>query len=137
MKIRHFSIAMAVASVLCASVGYAQTPSPSNSTSPSSASSPSQRDATHSSATESSTTTGTDPANASTPAQRDAMKGSKDQMMKDCMAQQSAKNSGMSKSDMTKACNDQMKMQRDHAGMSKAPADAPKDSEIGTATDPK
>jgi len=33
------------------------------------------------------------------------------QMMKDCMAQEKAKDSSMSKGDMKKACHDQMKMQ--------------------------
>jgi hypothetical protein len=110
MKTIRFHVITAAATLLCATVGFAQTPSPSSSqTDPSAASSPSQRAATHNNSTETPTTEGSNPASASTPAQRDAMKGSKAQMMKDCMAQQSAKNPDMSKSDMTKACHDQMK----------------------------
>lgn len=122
MKTTPYSIALIAAGALCASALYAQTPSPSTApTDPSAASSPSQREATHNSSTESAPATGTDPASASTPAQRDAVKGSKAQMMKDCMAQQAEKTPTMSKSDMTKACNEQMKMHKDHADMSKAP----------------
>jgi len=111
MKLTRFSIVIAAASALCASLSYAQTTNPS--TSPSSASSPSQREATHSDSTESPTTTGSDPADASTPSQRDAVNGPKEKMMKDCMTQQAAKNPGMSKSDMTKACHEQMKTHAD------------------------
>ena len=54
------------------------------------------------------------------------------QMMKDCMARHAAKNDGMSKSDVKKACYDE-NMQADHSGMEKTPTDSPtEDSIIGT-----
>ena len=134
MNITRFVVSVAAASALCASIAYAQTPDPAASpSSPSSASSPSQRGATQSNATEAPATPGAEPSDASSPHQRDAMKPaagqdkvSAKQKMKDCMSEQSAKNAGISKSDMTKACHDQMKMQKDHSNLSSAPADAPK-----------
>jgi hypothetical protein len=40
---------------------------------------------------------------------------------------------GEDQSQMKKACSDQMKMQKDHAGMTNAPTDSPKgDDKIGT-----
>ncbi len=141
MNITRFAVSVALTGALCASLGYAQAPSPSPSTtSPSSASSPQQRDSTHSNANETPATSGTDPADASSPHQRlataDSSPQAKQKMMKDCMSQQAAKTPDMSKSDMTKACNDQMKMQKDHASMSKAPANAPKDTN-SSAESPK
>jgi len=50
------------------------------------------------------------------------------------MAEQSAKNPGMSRSDMTKACNEQMKMHKNHADMSKTPAGATNDSDPASTT---
>ena len=45
----------------------------------------------------------------------------KDQTMKECMDAQTAKAPEASKADMTKACEDQMKRQKERARMSKAP----------------
>lgn len=51
------------------------------------------------------------------------------QMMKDCMAKHAAKNDGMSKADMKKACGDEMKMQKS----ANTPTDSPlADKKIGT-----
>jgi hypothetical protein len=131
MNTKRLAIALAVASALCASAGYAQTPAPSQSTTtPSSASSPSQREATGNKASESTSP----PADASTPHQQKATKiataedkTSHDQMMKDCMDKQAARNNTMSKSGMTKACEDQLKTQKDQSGKLKAPTDASSD----------
>ena len=45
---------------------------------------------------------------------------SEDAMMKDCMKEQAAMNSGMSQSEMKKACEDKMmKMKKEHDDMNK------------------
>ncbi len=59
------------------------------------------------------------------------------QKMKNCLARQSAKSPDMSKSDMTKACNDEMKMQKDKASVTKTVADTPKDADTSAAASPK
>lgn len=115
MKITSISVAAALVGILGAATCFAQTPSPSESTtSPSSASSPSQRDATRSPAAETPTTSPSQPSDASTPHQREAM-GAKNQTMKECMDAQVAKTPDLSKEDMTKACHDQMMMQKNRA----------------------
>ena len=136
MNMTPVRVTAAVIGILGAAACFAQTPSPPTSTtSPSSASSPSQRDATRSPAAESPATGGSQPSAASTPHQREAM--GKPQTMKDCMDTQASTNSGMSKSDMTKACDEQMKKQKDHAHMSKAPANSPNSSDSSQAPAPK
>lgn len=109
MKISSIAAATAVFSMLVAATAFAQAPSPPASTSaPSSASSPSQREATHSSAKES---PASEPSDAATAHQRQAM-GMKQQTMKQCMDAQGVSHPGKSKSDMTKACEDQMKKEK-------------------------
>jgi len=99
----------------------AQTPNPppASTTNPSAASSPSQREATRSPAAETPAPTA-DTTDAPTPHQRQAM-GGKPQTMKQCMDAQAAKDSGKTHSEMTKACNEQMKMQKDYERLSEAP----------------
>ena len=100
-----------------ASLTIAQTTPPSNPTGPSAASSPSQREATSSQAAESPTTNGTAPASASSPHQQQVTSGAKSngstpdekKAMKDCMAAEKAKNSGMSKNEMKSKCRSQLK----------------------------
>ncbi len=122
MKLPSITITAAALGIFGAATCFAQTPSPpASTTSPSSASSPSQREATRSPAAETAATAASQPSDASTPHQREAM-GGKSQTMSGCMDAQAARNSGMSRSDMTKACDQQMKMQKDRAHMSKAPA---------------
>lgn len=98
--------------VASATIAMAQTPPPTSpdNTSPSSASSPQQRDTTSSHATEPPATNGTDPSAASSPHQQQATAGrsSHKQMMKDCMAKEKAKSTGMSKDEMKKTCANQM-----------------------------
>jgi hypothetical protein len=53
-------------------------------------------------------TSSPDPSSASSPHQRQAMK-SHEQMMKDCVAQQQAKDSSITEKAATKTCKDQMK----------------------------
>jgi hypothetical protein len=55
----------------------------------------------------------TDPSSASTPHQKDAMH---DQMMKECMKKAHQKDSSMSKEQLKKTCQDQMKMQQQPNG---------------------
>lgn len=98
--------ALAIASAFA----FAQTPPPSptdDNTSPSAASSPHQRDATSSQAPEAPAANGAEPASASTPHQQQAT--SHKQMMKDCIAKENAKNSGMSKDEVKKTCKEQLK----------------------------
>lgn len=124
MKSSSLTITAAVLGILGASTCFAQTPNPpASGTSPSSASSPSQREATQSRTAESQATPSPS-SDTSTPHQREAMAGKK-QTMKECMDTQAAKTSGMSKADMTKACDEQMKMQKDRERLSKAPATTP------------
>jgi hypothetical protein len=121
MKFTPIPVTATVVGIFAATLGVAQTPSPpASTTNPNSASRPSQRETTHSSAAETSAPSSPDPAGASTPHQRQAM-GGKGQTMQQCMDAQAAKNSGMSRSDMTKTCNQQMKMQKDHEHLSQAP----------------
>jgi pentapeptide MXKDX repeat protein len=56
------------------------------------------------------------------------------QMMKDCMAKHAAQNDGMSKTDIKKACGDEIKMQKDSGNLKKkVPTDSPtNDKKIGT-----
>ena len=113
MNIVRSTVSAAVIGMLGSTIAFAQTATPPESTtSPSSASSPSQRDATRNSAAETPATTGSQPADASTPHQREAMAGHP-KTMKECMDQHAAKKDGMSKSDMTKACEAQLKTQTD------------------------
>ena len=128
MNIIRSTVSAAVIGVLGSTIAFAQTaPPPQSTTTPSSASSPSQREATRNSATETPATSGTQPSDASTAHQREAMAGHP-KTMKECMDQQAAKKDGMSKADMTKACDAQMKMQTDRTHMSKAPSNAPADA---------
>ena len=93
-------------------LGQTNTAPPSSDTSPSAASSPHQRDATSSSATESSTTEGTNPSAASSPHQQQATSGThvaSKQSLKDCIAKERAENSGMSAAEAKKTCRAQMK----------------------------
>jgi hypothetical protein len=81
-------------------------------TSPSAASSPHQRDATSSSATESSTsdnTSSSNPSAASSPHQQQSTHMASKQSMKECVAKQKQDNQGMSSADAKKACKQQMK----------------------------
>jgi hypothetical protein len=112
MKISRIAGTTAILSVLVAATAFAQTPNPPASTSaPSSASSPSQREATRNPAKESSTS---EPSDASTAHQRQAM-GSMHQTMKQCMDAQGVSHPGKAKSDMTKACEEHMKKQKNSA----------------------
>ena len=106
-------LALALAGLLGSAIASAQTQAPPQSTtSPSSASTPAQRDSTRSPAAEAPPSPGTQPADASTPHQREAM-ASHDQTIKACMDRQARDKPGMSKSDMTKACDAQMKSHKD------------------------
>jgi hypothetical protein len=131
MNISRVATAMSIASVLFTSAAFAQTPSPPDSTSsPSSASSPSQREATHSPAKESSTSA---PSDATTAHQRQAMAGKK-MTMKECMDAHTAAQPTMARSDMTKACDMQMKNQKDSTAMPKPSATMPKGHETPATT---
>jgi pentapeptide MXKDX repeat protein len=56
------------------------------------------------------------------------------QMMKDCMAKHAANNDGMSKTDVKKACSDEMNSQKVQSGAPTVPTDSPTESKkIGTA----
>jgi hypothetical protein len=139
MNITRFAVSAAVVGVLGSTMVFAQTANPPQSTtSPSSASSPSQRDSTRSTTdtAETPATAGAQPSDAATPHQREAMAG-KTQTMKECMDERAARNDGMSKADMTKACNDQIKMQKERAHLSKAPTSTSKDSASQPAPSPK
>jgi hypothetical protein len=104
----------ALVGLLGSAVLFAQTPSPPQSTtSPSSASTPHQRDATRSPASEASTTPGAEPSDASTPHQRQAAAGHA-KAMKACMDRQAKATPQASKSEMTKACNEEMQAQKEH-----------------------
>jgi pentapeptide MXKDX repeat protein len=56
------------------------------------------------------------------------------QMMKDCVAKHAANNDGMSKTDVKKACSDEMSVQKaQSSATTKAPTDSPtEDNKIGT-----
>lgn len=108
-----YIVSMAVMAVLGTTLAVAQTPANPPSTDPSSASTPAQREATRTNEGETPATSGSQPADASSPHQRDAM--GKSQTMKQCMDAQAAKNSAMSKSDMKKACDAQMKSHKETA----------------------
>ena len=71
---------------------------------------PSQREATQKPSTAAPETSTSQPADASTPHQREAMK--KPQTMTECMDAQAAKKPAPSKDEMTKTCNEHMKMQK-------------------------
>lgn len=125
MKFTPIPVTAAVIAILAATMCVAQTPSPpASTTSPSSASSPSQRDATRSPAEETAASPQSAPSDASTPHQRQAM-GGKAQTMKQCMDAQAAKYPGMTHGEITKSCNQQMKMQKDYEHLSEAPATTP------------
>lgn len=113
-------LAAGIVSATC----FAQTSSPPAGTMKPDTSSNSERDATRNSSAGKSSS---GPASASSPHQREAT-GAKDQTMKECMDAQVAKNSSMSSAAMTKACEEQMKMQKERARMSKAPETMPKDA---------
>ena len=127
MKSAPITTSALVLGLFAAATCLAQTPSPpASNTNPSAASSPSQRDATRSPAAETPANSQSKPSDASTPHQHEAMAG-KNQTMKECTDAQAAKNPSMSKADITKACDDQMKMQKDRARLSKSPDSAPSD----------
>jgi hypothetical protein len=114
---------LALISVASATCAFAQTPPAADETAPRAASSPHQRDTTTTEATEATTATQTDPAASSTPHQKQTTQASTaktkaehDQMMKDCVTREQAKNSDMSKDQVKKTCMDQMKSNTDHPG---------------------
>ncbi len=132
MQTIRVTVGSALVSLLSSAVLMAQTTTPpASTTSPSAASSPSQRDATRSPATEANPSAADQPSDASTPHQRQAM-ASHEQMMKTCMDRQAKATPQASKSDMTKACNEEMKAQKEH--LSKAHPDTPKDSSAPAET---
>ena len=111
---------LALLSVAACSLAVAQTPPAQTPTSPSSASSPHQRDSTSTQSTETPANTGTQPSSASTPHQQAATEGSSsmgkakhDQMVKDCVTKERARDSSLSKDDAKKNCMNQMKMSSD------------------------
>jgi hypothetical protein len=61
----------------------------------------------------------------------------KGQTLQQCMDAQAAKNSGMSRSEMTKTCNQQMKMRKDQEHLSQAPATTPHHSDSTPTPAPK
>jgi hypothetical protein len=127
MKFTPIAVTAAALGILGATTCLAQTASPpASTTSPSSASSESQREATSGPAAERSA----DPVDASSPHQRQVA-GAKPQTMKQCMDAQAAKKSGMSNGQMTKSCNDQMKMQKDYEHLSEVPTTAPNKADGG------
>jgi hypothetical protein len=63
--------------------------------------------------------------------------GDKAQTMKQCMDAQAAKTSAMTRSEMTKACDEQMKMQKDREHLAEAPAKTPIDSSSSPTPAPK
>lgn len=137
MKFIPLPVTAAVIGVLAATICAAQTPSPpASTTSPSSASSPSQRETTRSPAAETPVSPQSDASDASSPHQRQAMSG-KAQTMKQCMDAQAAKDSAMTHGEMTKTCNQQMKMQKDYQHLSEAPATTPNDPERARTPGPK
>jgi hypothetical protein len=95
MKSTRFTAVIATASVLFASACLAQTATPNP-------------------PSEAPVASGSRPSDASSPHQREAM-GGKNQTMKECMDTQSAKTPQMAKGDMTKACDEQMKAQKNRA----------------------
>jgi hypothetical protein len=99
---------MTLASATCV---MAQTP-PADQTAPSAASSPHQRDATSTPAAEAPATPSPEASATATPHQKEvtgADKTKHQQMMKDCVAKEQAKNSATSMDDAKKACMSQMK----------------------------
>jgi hypothetical protein len=114
MQTIRVAVGSALVGLLSSAVLVAQTPNPSQATTnPSAASSPSQRDATRSPAAEAPASSATQPSDAATPHQREAMASSQ-QGMKTCMDRQAKATPEASKSDMTKACKEQMKAQQEH-----------------------
>lgn len=108
-----------LASICLASASWvgAQTQTPAEPTDPSAASSPHQRSSTKTPADEAPTTDGSEPESSSTRHQRQATrdttaaesKAEHEQMMKECMSTEQAKDSTMSKEEIKKTCKDQMK----------------------------
>jgi hypothetical protein len=112
MSPRRTFLLAALISMAPTALVVAQTDPQTDTTSPSSASSPHQRDATSSSAPESSSTdntSSTNPSAASTPHQQQSTRMASKQSMKDCIAKQQSDNQGMSKTDAKKACKAQLK----------------------------
>lgn len=133
MKFIPIAVTAAAVGVLSATTCLAQTASPpASATSPSSASSESQREATSGPAAE----RAADPVDASSPHQRQAT-GGKAQTMKQCMDAEAAKHSGMTNGQMTKSCNDQVKMQKDYQHLSEVPATAPNKTDSSRTPAPK
>jgi hypothetical protein len=133
MKFTPIAVTAAAVGILGATTCLAQTASPpSSTTTPSSSSSPSQREATSGPAAE----RAADPVDASSPHQRQAV-GGKAQTMKHCMDAQAAKKSGMTNAQMSKSCNDQMKMQKDSEHLSQVPATAPSQADSSRTPPPK
>lgn len=64
----------------------------------------------------------------------DSDTSSNHQMMKDCIAKHAANNDGMSRSDVKKACHDEMNVPKSQPGATtKSPTDSPTDdNKIGT-----
>ena len=110
-------------SIAATGLAFSQTPPAQDTTSPSSASSPSQRAATSTPAQEAPADNSGDPASAASPHQQQATgnsmagKAKHDEMMKDCVAKEQAKDSAVTKDQAKKTCTDQMKkMSSDHSG---------------------
>jgi hypothetical protein len=110
----------ALLTFVSASCAFAQTTSPSqpDETAPEAASSPHQRQTTETDAAESPTTTATEPSSSSTPHQRQATKTadkakSHDQMMKDCVSKERAKDSATTQQQAMKNCSSQMESKTD------------------------
>jgi hypothetical protein len=112
MTTRKTLMLAALISLAPAGMVLAQSQTTPQDTSPSAASSPHQRDATSSSATESSTsdnTSSSNPSAASSPHQQQSTHMASKQSMKECVAKQKQDNQGMSSADAKKACKQQMK----------------------------
>jgi hypothetical protein len=114
---------LALISVASATCAWAQTPPAADETAPRAASSPHQRDTTSTKANEAETPTESEPAASSTPHQKQTTQAStaktkaeRDQMMKDCVTREQAKNSEMTKDQVKKRCMEQMKTSTDHPG---------------------
>lgn len=111
-RFRKYAL-LALLSVASTTFAVAQTENPTrDQTDPSAASSPHQRATTSKDTAEAAPTQGAEPTDAASPHQKQVTdKAKHDQMMKDCMKQQQANNSTMSKDAAKKACAEQMKMQ--------------------------
>ena len=134
MNSLRFVVSVAIASALCASAGFAQTPTPST---PPAASKPNNAMSAHAS-----------DAVKIDSAQDKRMAATKDdgwssppptnaQLMRTCMLRQGAKNPALSKSELTQACNEQLKIAKDLASAAKAPPSASPASDVGTTVPPR